>query len=191
MDTQQLKKRALELLEEHIANKNLVKHNLAAGALMKALAARFGEGERADLWEIAGLLHDLDWEKMQSEPEKHTELTANILRGEGFPEEVVEAIWRHNFYADHAPPETPMQLALYYGEEVTGLVVASALVLPSRKLADLSVESVMKRFRQGAFARGVNRELLGKVPEKLGMPLEELAGIALRAMQGISEELGL
>lgn len=191
MDTTALRARALTLLDEQIQNKNLVKHNLAAGALMKALAVRFGEGERADLWELAGLLHDLDWEKLQNEPTRHTELAAEILRAEGFPEEVVEAIWRHNFHANHPAPETPMELSLYYGEEITGLVVAATLVSPTKKLADMTGETVLRRLSERSFARGVDRELLGAAPEKLGISLLELAEIAVQAMQGISGELGL
>jgi hypothetical protein len=185
------KKRALELLKTYIKNQGLIKHNLAAGALMKSLAHYYGKDEEADLWELSGLVHDLDWEMTQSEPEKHTEPAAEILREENFPPEVIEAVYRHNFHANHPAPETLMEKALYYTEEVTGLIVAAALVLPSKKISELTVESVMKRFKEKSFARGVDRGLLLEMEDKLGLKVAELIKIALPALQGIHEELGL
>jgi hypothetical protein len=185
------RERALGLLEEHIKNRNLVKHNLAAGALMKVLAERFGEEDRADFWELAGLVHDLDWEETSGIPEKHGTRAAEILAEEGFPEEVVRAVKRHNFMAGIEPPETMLEKALYYGEEITGLIVAAALISPEKKLSGITPENILNRFKEKAFARGVNRELLSETPDKLGIGLEELAKIALEAMRGISEELGL
>ncbi|MCL5007009.1 MAG: HDIG domain-containing protein [Patescibacteria group bacterium] len=185
------KKRAFELLNTYIKNQGLVKHNLAAGALMRSLAHYYKEDDRADLWELAGLVHDLDWEMTQSEPTKHTEPAAEILKKEGFPPEVIEAVYRHNFHANHPAPETLMEKALYYAEEMTGLIVAAALILPSKKIADLTVESVMKRFKEKSFARGVDRGLLLEMEDKLGLKVEELIKIALPALRGIHEELGL
>jgi putative nucleotidyltransferase with HDIG domain len=185
------KRRALELLNTYIKNQGLVKHNLAAGALMKALAHYYGKDEEGDLWELAGLVHDLDWEMTQSEPERHTEPAAEILRSENFPPEVIEAVYRHNFHANHPAPETLMEKALYYTEEATGLIVAAALVLPSKKISDLTVDSVIKRFKERSFARGVDRGLLLEMEDKLGLKVEELIKIALPALQGIHEELGL
>lgn len=185
------RQRALELLNAHIKNLGLIKHNLAAGALMKALAYYYGESDEADLWELAGLVHDLDWEMTQSEPEKHTEPAADILKKENFPPEVIEAVYRHNFHANHPAPETLMEKVLYYTEGVTGLIVAAALVLPSKKISDLTAESVMKRFKEKSFARGVDRGLLMEMEEKLGMRIEKLVDIALPALWGIREEVGL
>jgi hypothetical protein len=185
------KEQARELLEENIKNKNLIKHNLAAAALMKTLAAYFGENARAELWELSGLLHDLDWEKTADDPKKHGGLGAEILEQNSFPEEAVQAVRRHNYLSGATPPETLMEKALYYGEEITGLVVAAALVLPEKKLGGLTVENIMNRFKEKAFARGVNRELLSQAPEKIGVSLEKLAEIALEAMGEINEELGL
>lgn len=179
------------LLEENIKNRNLIKHNLAAGALMKALAIHFHEESNADLWELAGLVHDLDWEMTQTEPARHTEPAAEILKEENFPSEVIEAVYRHNFHANHPAPETLMEKALYYTEEAAGLIVAAALVLPSKKLADLTVESVMKRFGEKSFARGVDRNLILEMEEKLGLKVEELMQIALPALQVIHRDLGL
>ncbi len=185
------KEKAFELLNSHIKNQGLIRHNLAAGALMKALAKYYRKDEEAGLWELAGLVHDLDWEMTQNEPEKHTEPAAEILRKENFPPEVIEAVYRHNFHANHPAPETLMEKTLYYTEEVTGLIVAAALVLPSKKISDLTVESVMKRFKEKSFARGVDRGLLLEMEEKLGLKVEELIKIALPALWEIHEELGL
>lgn len=185
------KSRGLELLKEHIKNRNLIKHNLAAAALMRALAKRFEEEEEAEVWEIAGLVHDLDWEETAENPMEHGRAGAEILMKEGFPEEIVRAVRRHNFMAGEEPPETMLEKALYYGEEITGLIVAAALISPEKKLSGITPENILNRFKEKAFARGVNRELLSQAPDKLGLNLEELATIALEAMREIREELGL
>lgn len=191
MDYKDYKKQALELLEKHIKNKNLIKHNLAAAALMRGLAEYFNQEDEKEIWELAGLVHDLDWEMTADNPKSHAKVGAEILAKEGFPEEVVRAVRRHNFMADVEPPETLMEKALYYGEEITGLVVAAALVLPSKKLADVTAENILNRFKEKDFARGVNRELLSQAPEKLGISLEQLANIAVKSMQKIHQDLGL
>lgn len=179
------------MLHEHIENKNLIKHSLAVGALMKALAKHFGKEEEVENWELAGLLHDLDWDKTRHDPAVHTKLTEELLKKENFPSEVIEAIRRHNHAAGNPPPETQLEKSLYYTEEITGLIVAAALVLPSKKLADLTIDSVLKRFQEKAFARGVDRELLKEMPSHLNLSLEELVSITLRTMQEMNEELGL
>ncbi len=188
MKNHPLRERGLELLREHIKNQNLIKHCLAAEALMKALGRKFGEDEA--LWGLAGLVHDMDWEKTQNEPHRHSLVAAEILEKENFPPEVVQAIKVHN-HVHGMEPKTRMEKALYAGEEITGLVVAATLVLPSKKLADLTVESIMNRMKEKAFARGVNREIINLTPEYLGISVEELAGIALGAMQEIHKEIGL
>lgn len=181
----------IKLLRENIKNENLIKHNLAAGALMKELADYFNESDQKDLWELSGLLHDIDWEKTSERPEEHGKIGETIIREAGLPEEVALAVRRHNFMSGVEAPETLMEKALYYCEEITGLVVAAALVLPSRKLADVTPETVLKRFKEKAFARGVNRELLLEAPKHLEITLEKMAELAVRSMQNIHEELGL
>lgn len=183
--------RAIQLLHEHIENQNLIKHSLAVGALMMALAKHFGKEDEIENWELAGLLHDMDWDKTRHDPTIHTKLTEEILRKENFPAKVIEAIKRHNHAAGNLPPETLLEKVLYYTEEITGLVVASALILPSRKLADLTVDSILKRFHEKAFARGVDRELLKEMPSQIDLSVEELTLIVLKTMQEMSEELGL
>jgi putative nucleotidyltransferase with HDIG domain len=182
---------AIKLLEENVSNKNLIKHNLAAGALMVSLADYFGAPDKKDLWELSGLLHDVDWEKTSECPEEHGKVGEEIIRKAGFPEAVAIAVRRHNFMSGVEAPETLMEKALYYCEEITGLVVAAALVLPSKKLIDVTSETVLKRFKEKAFARGVNRELLLSAPEHLEITLEKMAELAVRSMQNIHEDLGL
>ena len=180
--------RGLILLREHIKNQNLIKHCLAVEALMIALAGKFGEDE--NVWGLAGLLHDMDWEETQSTPERHSLIAAEILEKEGFPAEVVKAIKVHN-HLHGITPETLLEKALYATEEITGLIVAATLILPSKKLADLKVESILSRMKEKSFARGVNREIINLTPEYIGVSVKELARVALGAMREIHEELGL
>ncbi len=182
------RKRALELIDQYIQNPNLKKHLLAVEALMKALARKFNEDE--EIWGLAGLLHDLDWEITKETPEKHPLIAVEILEKEGFPKEVISAIKKHN-HLQGLTPETNLEKALYSCEEITGLIVAVALVMPNKKLSEVTVERILSKFKEPSFAKGVNREIILKAEEMLGLKLEELAEIALKAMQEISEELGL
>ncbi len=184
------REKALAVLRGYIRNGNLIKHCLAVEALMRALARRLGFAKDEDWWGLAGLLHDLDWEMTQKEPEKHSLVAAEILAKEGFPAEVVRAVKVHN-HLHGLEPETLLEKALYSTEEITGLIVAAALVLPSKKLADLQPENILNRMKEKAFARNVNRELINLTPSLLGISVAELAEIALKAMQDIHEELGL
>ncbi len=176
------------LLSKHVKNQNLIKHCLAVEALMRALARKFGEDK--DAWGIAGLLHDMDWEETQSTPEKHSLVSSALLEEEGFPEEIIRAIRVHNHLHGFIP-ETTLEKALYATEEITGLVVAATLVLPSKKLADLKTESILSRMKEKSFAKGVNRDIINLTPSYVGISVAELAQIALNAMQEIHEELGL
>ncbi|MFN7088260.1 MAG: HDIG domain-containing metalloprotein [Candidatus Paceibacteria bacterium] len=188
MSNHSLRERGIQLLREHIKTQNLIKHCLAVEALMRALARRFDEDEA--LWGLAGLVHDLDWEETQNDFQKHSLVAAEILEKEGFPKEVVQAVKVHN-HVHGMEPKTLMEKALYATEEITGLIVAATLVLPSKKLADLTPENILNRMKEKAFARGVNREIINLTPSYIGISVEELAKIALNAMQEIHEELGL
>jgi putative nucleotidyltransferase with HDIG domain len=180
----------LNLLRENISNQNLIKHSLAVEAIMKVLAHHFGEGENEGKWALAGLLHDIDYEKTKDNPVKHSLVGAEILEDLGVDKEICQAVKVHN-EAHGIAPETLMEKALYVADPLTGLIVAATLVLPSKKLADLTVENVLNRFKEKAFARGVNREIIKKSEELLNLKLEEFVKIGLGAMQEISKELGL
>jgi putative nucleotidyltransferase with HDIG domain len=179
---------ALNLLKENLKNQNLIKHSLAVEAGMRALARYFGEDE--EKWAIAGLLHDIDYEKTKGDPNLHSKVGSQILREMGFDQEICEAILTHN-EAHGILPLSRMAKALFCLDPLTGLIVAATLVLPSKKLKDLKVENVLNRFKEKSFAKGANREIIKKCEEYLGLPLEKFIEITLKAMQEISDQLGL
>ena len=191
---------ALKFLNENIENKNIVKHMLATEALMRAVARKFQvpstnfqtmEKISEEEWGIVGLLHDGDY-KPDIPVEKQGIEVTEILRKRGFeiPDSVAHAMAAHN-HMTGVTPVSKMDWSLYCGDSLTGLIVAGVLVLPSKKLADLTVESVLRRYREPSFARGTRRDEIALCEEKLGIPLPEFVGIVLQAMQGISGELGL
>ena len=184
------RQRAIELINQYIKNENLKKHLLAVENLMRHLARRFGEEDREEIWALAGLLHDLDWDLTKETPEKHPLIAVEILEKEGFPEEVILAIKKHN-PLQGLTPETNLEKALYSCEEITGFIVAVALVMPNKKLSEVTVERILNKFKEPSFARGVDREIILKAEELLGLKLEELCEIALKSMQEISDQLGL
>jgi putative nucleotidyltransferase with HDIG domain len=176
------------LLQSRVADPAIRKHSLAAEAVLAALAGRLGEDRPA--WALAGLLHDLDIEATAGDPAAHGPEGARILAEMDVPPDVAAAIRRHN--GRHAPEarRTPLDHALAAGETMTGLVVATALIYPDRKIAGVKVKSITKRMKERAFAASVNRETIREC-EKIGLPLDEFVGIALSAMQGIAGRLGL
>lgn len=179
---------ALALVRKHIVNENLVRHCLAAEAVMRAVAPRLGgDPER---WGLAGLLHDLDVELTNADLNVHGLETVKLLAAQGVEPEIIEAIRMHNEQAHGQRRSLPFHHALAAGETITGLITATALVYPDKKLASVKVKSILKRMKEPAFARGVNREIVREC-EKAGIPLDEFAALALQAMQGISGELGL
>ncbi|MBI3335740.1 MAG: HDIG domain-containing protein [Candidatus Portnoybacteria bacterium] len=179
---------AFALVQEYIKTPNIIKHLLATEAQMRALASKFRQDE--EKWGLAGLVHDLDWDITKSEPEKHSLLAEKILKEKGFDPEIVSAVKIHN-YVHEIEPKTLLEKALYCSEMMTGFVVAVTLVQPSKKLADVTVEKIMKKYKEKSFGAGAKREIMNLAPEYLGISLEELARITLEAMQGISTELGL
>lgn len=183
-----IREHALALMYEHIQTVNIRKHLLATEALMRALARKFSEDENR--WGLAGLLHDLDWDQTKKDPTKHGLISYELLKNENIDPEMLNAIKIHN-YVLGIPPQTLLEKALYCGETMTGLIVAVALVQPSKKLADVSVESIMRKWKEKSFAAGANREIIGLCQEFLGLSVEDLAKICLEAMHGIHQELGL
>ena len=148
---------ALTLLKSHLKNINLLKHSLAVEASMRALAKHFQEDE--DRWGLAGLLHDIDYEEVGGDPQKHSLVGAEILEGAGLDSEIVEAVKTHN-EIHHLPPQTLMAKALFCADPLTGLIVANTLVLPSRQIQDLAVDSVLKHFHQSSFAKEQKERIL-------------------------------
>lgn len=178
---------ALALLKKNLKNRNLLNHSLAVEAVMRRLAEHFGED--VDRWGLAGLLHDIDYERTKDDPDRHSIEGAAMLEELGFDEDIVYAIKVHN--ERHGLPRiSVMDKALFCTDPLTGFVVAGALVRPEKKLAAVDVPFLMHRFKEKAFARGANRESM-KTCEELGLSLEEFMALGLEAMQGIAKEIGL
>ncbi len=178
---------ALESVKDKVKTENSVKHMLAAEAIMRALAKRLGEDEEE--WGLAGLLHDIDLELYGGDMMVHSRMGADMVRGLGVSEAICQAILCHN-EAHGVPRETRMDKALFCADPVTGLITASALVRPDKKLASVEAKSVRKRFKEPKFAAGANRDNIAKCSE-LGIELDEFIEIGLKAMQGIASDLGL
>lgn len=178
---------ARELLNEHVQTDWLKKHCLATAAIMEALAKRLG-GDPGSWWSV-GLLHDLDFDRTQ-DLNRHGLETAEILRARGEPEEAVRAILAHNAEGLGVARASTLDYALTCAESITGLIVATALVMPDKRLASVSAEGVLKKMKKKDFARKVSREHV-RLCEQVGVPLEEFAGLSVAAMQGIAEELEL
>jgi putative nucleotidyltransferase with HDIG domain len=181
---------ALQLVTEFTLNPNLVKHMLAVEAAMRAYARRFGENE--ELWATVGLVHDFDYEQNPDlSVEGHPVTGSKIMRERDWPEEIIRAVLSHASEYTGVPRETQMEKALYGVDELTGLITAVALVRPSKSIHDVKLRSVRKKWKDKAFAAGVDRQEVEKAADDLGIELWEHVGIVLEAMQGIAGELGL
>ena len=178
---------ALRILKDWTENENLRKHAYAVEAAMRAYAERFDADP--DKWGVVGLLHDFDYEKYPDMAD-HPFQGVEFLREQGYTEELAEGVLAH---AEHTRVErdTPMKKAIFAVDELTGLIVAVALVRPSKKIADVEVESVMKKWDESSFASGVDRGMVEKGADELGVPLEQHVGIVLDAMKDIADRLGL
>ncbi len=179
---------ALDLLRKYVKNEKMIAHSLASEAVMHALAVRLGRN--AEAWAQAGLLHDLDVEVTNADPYTHGPEGAKWLSEMGLDADVVDAIGMHNEVATGKPRTTEFQHALAAGETITGLVMATALVYPDKKLASVKTKSVVKRMKEKAFAASVKRENILEC-ETIGIPIDEFAAIAITAMTGIADEIGL
>ena len=180
------RERALELLHQHIENRNLRRHVYAVEAVMRALADHLKED--ADVFGITGLLHDLDYNLTEDDINRHTYLTREWLESEeGVSEEMLHSIHAH---AGHVERLSNMDKAIYCADPVTGFIVACALMHPEKKIAKLEPDFMLRRFKEKRFAAGASREQMSASSE-LGFKLEEFLLLARDAMAGISKELGL
>ena len=183
------REKALELLKKHVKNQKMIAHCLASEAVLRDLADRLGEDR--EKWGLAGLLHDVDVEMTNADPRTHALEGARILEDMGVDREVVEAIRLHNEEADHAGTRhKPLHHALAAGETITGLITATALVYPDKKVASVKPKSITKRMKEKAFAASVNRDTIREC-ELLGLSLQEFAEISLHAMKRVGPEIGL
>ena len=189
------REQAWALLTEYTQSPNLIKHALAVEAAMRAYARHFGEDE--ERWGIVGLIHDFDYERYPAmdgdtpREEWHTYAGARILRERGWPQEIVKDVLSHASYVEDAPRDTRLRKALYAVDELTGLIIAVALVRPSKNIGDVKVRSVRKKWKDRAFAAGVNRQDIEEGAADLGVELSAHIATVLEALQGIATELEL
>lgn len=177
---------AIALLHAHTPGESLRRHALAVEACLRGYAARLGQDE--ELWGNAGLLHDFDYEE---HPEEHPLWGMELMRKEGWPEEMVRAIAAHYPAKTGVEPESLLERHLFACDELSGLLVACAYVRPSRKLADVELKSAMKKLRTPSFAAGVNRDDVTHGADLIGVPLEDHVANCLAFMQAAADELGL
>nr|WP_245522790.1 HDIG domain-containing metalloprotein [Thermanaerovibrio velox] len=176
----------LALLRAHNRDESHMRHALAVEAAMRHMARAMGGDE--EVWGLAGLLHDLDWEEC---PDRHGEACVKWLEEAGVDREIIRAVQAHAFELTGVEPVTPMEKVLYGVDELTGFVMAVALVRPSRSLADLEVKSLKKKWKDKAFARGVDRSVIERGAEMLEMPLERLMEEVVAALRPVESQLGL
>ncbi len=178
---------ALNLVNKNVKKRNVIYHMLAVEAIMRKVANYFGEDENK--WGLLGLLHDIDYEKTEAMPEKHGILAEEILKGI-IPDEIVKSIKTHNHKYTGIMPENRMEKALIASDAISGLLVACALVMPSKKLADVKVETVAKKFKDKDFARGAERERI-LVCEEIGISRNEFFEMALNGLEKVATYIGL
>ncbi len=183
---------AWALLCEYTQNENLRKHALAVEACVRAYARKLDADE--DSWGLAALLHDFDYERWPNDAhhptQEHPYEGSRILRERGYPEELIRAILSHADYCG-VPRQSPLEHALFACDELAGFLTACALVKPGKSIFEVESDSVKRKLKDKAFARGVNRQDVVKGAEELGVPLEEHIGYCIAAMRGIAGELGL
>ena len=179
---------AVQLLQTYVKNERMLNHCYATEAVMRALARKLARNE--EQWAMAGLLHDLDVELTNADLKLHGKETERILREQGVDEEIIDAIIMHNETFSGKKRTTQFQHALAAGETITGLIVATALVYPDKKLGSVKQKSITKRMKEKAFAASVNRDIIMECND-IGVPLEEFVQLSLDAMQSIAPQLGL
>jgi len=178
---------AYQLLTEYNKSDSLIKHALAVEGVMRYFARKRGEDE--EKWGIIGLVHDLDYEMF---PEEHCKKSEEILKEKGWPEEYIRAVVSHGWGICYdVEPQTELEKVLYTIDELTGLVVTTALVRPSKSVMDVKVKSVKKKWKDKRFAAGVNRSLIEKGAQMLGMELSDVTADTIAGMQEVAEEIGL
>lgn len=181
---------AWAIVTEYTKSESLRRHMLAVEAAMRAYAQR--SGADPELWGVVGLLHDFDYEQNPDiSVEGHPLVGSRILCQRGVSDEIIQAILAHAEEVTGVKPETPMQKTLVAVDELTGFLIAVALVRPSKSILDVKVSSVRKKWKDKAFAAPVNRQEIEHAAEELGVPLDEHIAIVLDAMKGAAEPLGL
>lgn len=178
---------ALAMVKKNVKNKNLRKHMYAVEAICKRMAKEFGEDEAK--WALAGLLHDIDYDITEKNPEKHSMIGADMLKEAGLPDDIVYAVRAHNEVHGY-PREALLDKVLYAADPLSGLIVAAALIKPEKKLEAIDTEFILRRFEENSFARGANREQIETCKE-FDIDLELFVKLSYEAMLEISDDLGL
>ena len=176
---------AYDLVTSMVTNRNLLKHMLATEACLRGLARKLGEDE--EKWGLAGLLHDVDYDQTKDDTSKHGHVGAEILARKGVEPDIIQAVKAH---VCAVPIQSKLDRALYAADPITGLIVAAALMHPTKKLASVDTDFILRRYKEARFAAGANREQIATCSE-LGLSLEEFTSICVASMQGIAPELGL
>lgn len=188
---------AFQILTSLIKNENLIKHHIACEAAMKGIYERIQKSKKLpinpkeeEMWAITGLLHDADYELSKQHPEKHTLILEKKI-GKKIDPGIMNAIKYHNFKYTKTEPKSFMDLAIYACDELTGLIIASTLIHPDKKLASVNVDFILNRFNEPNFAKGADRDQIKTCEEKLQIPLADFISIVSSAMQKIAPQLGL
>ena len=178
---------ALALLQQYNSNPSLINHARAVEATMRYMARKQGEDE--EKWGVIGLIHDLDYEQF---PDQHCQKTEEILKNSDWPEEYIRAVLSHGWgLCTDLEPQSLLEKTLYTIDELTGFIVACALVRPSKSVSDLKVKSVKKKWKQPSFAAGVDREIIVRGAQMLGVELDEIITDVIAAMREVADEIGL
>lgn len=181
------REKAMELLKEYNQNDSLIKHALSVEAVMVHFAELFGEDK--EKWGIIGLIHDLDYERY---PDEHCSKTKEILEERNWPENYIRAVVSHGWgICSDVEPVERMEKVLYTIDELTGLIVATAIMRPSKSVLDLTTKSVKKKWKQKNFAAGVDRSIIERGAEMLGMELSQIIDETIKGMQKVADEIGL
>ena len=181
------RQQSFKLLNKYLKNENLIKHSLAVEAILREMAKKLNEDE--EIWALTGLLHDLDYNYTKDEPEKHTTLTAQILEGL-VPKEVINAVKSHNYQHTIQAPETSLDKSLIAADAVSGLIIATALIVPSKKLSDVELKTLINKFKDKSFARACDRRRIALCAD-VGIELNEFLKVSLNALNSIADTLGL
>ena len=183
---------ALELVKKYNKEQSHIHHALAVEATMRHFAEIFNEAENKDLWGIVGLLHDIDWEMTSDKPETHCHLAPDLLRAAGVDDIIIRAVQSHGYgICTDVEPVSNLEKTLFAIDELTGLIITAGLVRPSKSLSDLELKSVKKKWKDKAFARGVNREIIKAGADRIGLELDRVINETILALRPVEKDIGM
>ncbi|MBR2208580.1 MAG: HDIG domain-containing protein [Synergistaceae bacterium] len=184
------REQALEIVKKYNKEQSHIHHAIAVENAMRHFAELYHEDP--DLWAVAGLLHDIDWEMTTETPERHCHVAPDLLRDADVDESIIRAVQSHGFgICTDVEPSNNLEKTLFTIDELTGLIITAGLVRPSKSLADLELKSVKKKWKDKAFARGVNREIIKQGAERMNMPLDDVINETIIALRPVEKEIGM